>query len=77
MRRLIFIFAFLDLFFKFAVCAGSNTSDVLDISRSPDGWTVTVQTTGPDSISVYFKDSGQMREIAVSSAGIHKIKIIS
>ena len=60
-----------------AVCAGSNTSDVLDISRSSDGWTVTVQATGPDSISVYFKDSGQMREIAVSSAGIHKIKIIS
>ena len=58
-----------------AVSAQSNTSDVLDIKKSPGGWTVTVQTTEPDRISVYFKDSGETREIALGSAGIHEIVI--
>ena len=59
-----------------AVCADSNTSDVLDIKKGPEGWTVTVQTTEPDRISVYFKDSGETRVISVASAGIHEIEIV-
>ena len=58
-----------------AVCAKANTSDVLDIRKTGDAWTVTVQTTEPDSISVYFKDSGETKEISIDSAGIHKIRI--
>ena len=59
-----------------AVCADSNTSDVLEIKKSPDGWTVTVQTTEPDRISVYFKESGETRVISVASAGIHKVDVL-
>ena len=58
-----------------AVCAVANTSDVLDIRKEQCGWTVTVQTAGPDVVSVYFRDSGETREIRVDSAGIHEIAI--
>lgn len=59
-----------------AVSVGSNTSDVLDIKKGTGGWTVKVQTTEPDKISVYFKDSGEVREFSVGSAGIHEIKVL-
>lgn len=58
-----------------AVCAAANTSDVLDIKKDQRGWTVTVQTAGPDVVSVFFRDSGETREIRVDSAGIHEIAI--
>ena len=74
MRRLISI-STIRMSDGIAVSAQSNTSDVLDIKKSSGGWTVTVQTTEPDRISVYFKDSGETREIALGSAGIHEIVI--
>lgn len=56
-----------------AACAWANTSDVLDIKKDASGWTVTVQTAGPDRISVYLKDSGEAEDIQIASAGIHEI----
>ena len=58
-----------------AVCARSNTSDILGIKKGPEGWTVTVQTTEPDKLTLFFKDSGATREISIGSAGIHEIVI--
>ena len=58
-----------------AACANSNTSDILDIKKGPEGWTVTVQTAEPDIVTLFFKDSGVTREIRIGSAGIHEIVI--
>jgi len=56
-----------------AVCPSSNTTDVLDIVRTEDGWTLTVQTTGADNLLCFERDSDSSGTISLPEAGIHTV----
>lgn len=58
-----------------AIYPSSNTTDVLDIRKTTDGWTVTVQTTGPDTLEYFKKDENGSGVIEISKPGIHSIDI--
>lgn len=60
---------------QLAVAPSSNTTDVLSIVKEADGWTVRVQTTGPDTIKFMFANNGVEKEISFSSPGIHVCKL--
>ncbi len=53
----------------------SNTSDILDIARTKDGWTVTIQTTNSDTFDCFRKDGFPSEPIHITQAGIHILKI--
>jgi hypothetical protein len=62
------------IFQNVAVMPQSMTTDVLDISKTEQGYEITVQTTTKETITVYYtKDSAKTYEL--ESAGIHKIVI--
>lgn len=59
-----------------AVMPLSGTSDILCIKETGTGWSVTVQTTGPDILKVMNAATGEIREIRISAPGIHDILLI-
>ena len=58
-----------------AAAPSSNTTDVLSIVKEADGWTVRVQTTGPDTVKFMFASNGLEKEVSFSSPGIHVYKL--
>lgn len=58
-----------------AVYGESNTTDVLSIEKTIDGWTVKVQTTGDDTVRVLNSLSGDESNNEIKGAGIHTIII--
>ena len=60
---------------QLAAAPSSNTTDVLSIVKEADGWTVRVQTTGPDTVKFMFASNGLEKEVSFSSPGIHVYKL--
>jgi len=60
---------------QLAAAPSSNTTDVLSIVKESDGWTVRVQTTGPDTVKFMFASNGLEKEVSFSSPGIHVYKL--
>ena len=60
---------------QLAAAPSSNTTDVLSIVKESDGWTVRVQTTGPDTVKFVFASNGLEKEVSFSSPGIHVYKL--
>jgi len=58
-----------------AVSPESNTTDILDIRKTETGWTITVQTTGADSLSYYTKDGNISGKQTIQEAGIHTLTL--
>jgi hypothetical protein len=55
----------------------SNTTDVLSIEKTSEGWTVKVQTTGKDTVKILNSVSGAETCSQIDGAGIHVLKIMS
>ena len=55
-----------------ALMPGSNTTDVLGITKQGDGWRVRVQTTEPDTLRIFNAATGKEEEKALDGAGIHE-----
>lgn len=53
----------------------ANTTDVLAIKKTDDGWNVTVQTTGNDILKFLNAQSGTESCLEISKAGIHTLNI--
>ena len=60
-----------------AVYGMSNTTDVLSIEKTSEGWTVKVQTTGKDTVKILNSVSGAETCGQIDGAGIHVLKIMS
>jgi len=56
-----------------AVYPESNTTDILEIRKTENGWIVTVQTTGSDTLSYFVKDRNLSENLTISEAGIHTL----
>ena len=53
----------------------ANTSDVLSIDKTDEGWKVRVQTTGPDTLHWMNAQTGATGNLALANAGIHELII--
>ncbi|WP_299557348.1 hypothetical protein [Seonamhaeicola sp.] len=62
------------IFQEVAVMPESMTTGILDISKTEQGYEITIQTTEKDVLSVYHKQKG-IQNYELENAGIHKIKI--
>ncbi len=58
-----------------AVLPGANTTDILSMDSSDNGWTVKVQTTGEDSLRWFNGQTGKSDQLFIHSAGIHIMEI--
>jgi hypothetical protein len=58
-----------------AIMPGSNTTDVLNISRQDKGWRVTIQTTEPDEVRILRAFSGAEEKKQLATPGIHEIVV--
>ena len=59
-----------------AVMPSENTTDVLDIKATKEGWTVRYQTTGADELKCMAAASGKVTSLKANAAGIHEIKVL-
>ena len=53
----------------------ANTSDVLSMDKTDDGWKVRVQTTGKDTLHWMNALTGATGDLAITDAGIHELVI--
>lgn len=53
----------------------ANTSDVLSMDKTDDGWKVRVQTTGKDTLHWMNAQTGATGDLAITDAGIHELVI--
>ena len=58
-----------------ALSPKGNTTDVLDIKQTADGWLVTIQTTAADEVAVMLGDVPVSETLAIHEPGIHELKI--
>jgi hypothetical protein len=58
-----------------AIMPGSNTTDVLDITKQADGWHVKVQTTEADTLRIFNAATGRDGEKALDGPGIHRFDV--
>lgn len=56
-----------------AVYGQANTTDVLSAEAVPDGWKVTVQTTGDDTVTVLDARSGAVLKKRLPGPGLHTV----
>jgi hypothetical protein len=57
-----------------AVMMHANTSDILEIKKDIDKWTIVCQTTGSDKLSIFEGITGKTDVKTIDSAGIHKFE---
>jgi hypothetical protein len=58
-----------------AAMAALPTTEVLDFTRSPSGWTLRVQTTAADTLTLFHAADGRTATRNLPAAGIHSIEI--
>lgn len=58
-----------------AIMPQANTTDILSIEPSSNGWTVKAQTTGEDNLQLFNGHTGVSSHSFIPSAGVHVIEI--
>lgn len=58
------------------IMPGSNTTDVLEIKETPEGWSIKVQSTEPDELQIFNAHSGEVKKLDLKKAGIHDLKLM-
>lgn len=58
-----------------ALMPGSNTTDILSIEKSAEGWNVSIQNTENDKVSVMNTLTGKTEMIALEKPGVHTLQI--
>jgi hypothetical protein len=58
-----------------AIMPAANTTDILSVTYSEDGWLVKLQTTGKDRFSWFNGLNGLTGQLDIREAGIHTFKI--
>ncbi len=58
-----------------AIMPAANTTDILAVTYSEDGWLVKLQTTGKDRLRWYNGLNGLTGELEIPEAGIHTITV--
>lgn len=58
-----------------AIMPRNNTTDVLDITRQANGWSVKIQTTEPDEIRVFNAATGACQAKQLTKPGTHDLEI--
>lgn len=53
----------------------ANTTDILAIETSPNGWLIEVQTTGADNLQLFRGDKQKSDTIFIAEPGVHNIEI--
>lgn len=53
----------------------NNTTDVLEIKKTANGWNVTVQNTEADTLTVFNSHTGKVESIAIKEAGVHNLTV--
>ncbi len=58
-----------------AVAPGSNTTDVLGITRTDGGWKLTMQNTEKDTIRCFSAATGDVRTVTLDTPAVHVITV--